>query len=86
MREKVSYDNYYNGERTYVRENKKGVGLLGVCMVAAGAGVAGYVLGYKKARGTAKGIFNIVLSKCTDEKQVLKDIWNEAVDEYFDKK
>ena len=86
MREKVSYDNYYNGERTYVRENRKGVGLLGVCMVAVGAGVVGYALGYRKARSTSKSIFNIVVSKFTDEKQVLKDIWNEAVDEYFDKK
>ena len=86
MKERVSYDEYYNKDRVYVYKDKRGVGMFKLCLLVAGAGVVGYYFGYEKARGTAKDIFNIVLSKCTDEKQVLKDIWNEAVDEYFDKK
>ena len=86
MKERVSYDEYYNKDRVYVYKDKRGVEMFKVCLLVAGAGVIGYYFGYKKARGTAKDIFNGFLSKCTDGKEGYKDLWNMAVDEHFEKK
>lgn len=87
MREKVSYDNYYDKNGRSVYEIKTGVGPLGAFIISFSACAVGYFFGYKKARTTAKSIFNNILEKCTDErKEFFKDLWNEAVDQYFDKK
>lgn len=87
MREKRSYDAYYdNKERGYIVENKKkNSGLKGIIFVA-GVGVVGYMLGYKKARNTAKTILDTVFEKYPDKKEAFSKVWNMAVDEYFDKK
>lgn len=86
MRERVSYNDYYDKDREYVYENRKGISMFKVCLTVAGAGVVGYVLGYKKARATSKGVLDTIFEKFPDHKSAFKKVWNEAVDEYFDRK
>jgi hypothetical protein len=85
MREKVSYDNYYDrGMESY--DSGKIVGPVGVFMISFVACGVGYYFGYKKARTTAKTVLDKVLEKCPDHKETIKKVWNTAVDEYFDGK
>lgn len=85
MREKVSYDNYYDG-RIETYNSGKIVGPVGIFMISFVACGIGYVFGYKKARTTAKGVLDRVFEKFPDHKEGFKKVWNSAVDEYFDGK
>lgn len=86
MRERVSYDDYYDKEKDYAYENRKGGSMFKTCVVVIGVGVAGYVIGYRKARMTGKTILDNVLDKFPDHKTAFKKVWNNAVDEYFEGK